>query len=330
MTPIFKAACLLTGADYHRALHAPSPSRVKIGALALAIAVPTLIWIASTYLLVTRVLQLATGAGLMAALFSGTIILILETLIVKATGNFWISLFRVVLGLCAAAIGAVIIDEIVFAADVDQQMELLRTERSVQAGNRAAAQYAALYQMDALDLDIMLAQKHYKALDSLARGEADGTIGSGHRGVDVVTRLKQQQANTARMEFENLVNKKKTHLLQQAQAHSLAYAKAEKAFNPNSLLMRIKALFRLVMEEEAMLAIYAIFTLMMFVLEFLVIILKLCWKKTALETESDALEQLHKERTGRHLNPGSPLTDPIHTPHLARLFTGHQHFNTLL
>ena len=60
--------------------------------------------------------------------------------------------------------------------------------------------------------------------------------------------------------------------------------------------------------------IYAVFTMMMFILEFLVINLKLCWKKSELENESEAIEQLHKERTKRYLHSDSPLGDPVHVP----------------
>lgn len=326
----FKLACLLTGADYQRAMHAPSPSRVKVGALAMAIMVPTLIWMGSTFLLVTDVLQKSITAGIAAALFTGTIILILETLIVKATGSLGIAIVRIALGACAAAIGAIIIDEIVFVADVDQQMELVRMEESVKAGVKAAAHYAAVHKLDDLDSKISTAESHYKSLDSIARGEADGTIGSGRRGVDIVTRFKQKQADAAKQDYENLLVMQQMQQQQLAATDSLARNTAASKFNPHSLLKRIKALFQLVTEDAAMFWIYIVFTLMMFILEFLVIILKLCWKKSALETESEALEQLHKERTQRHLHPDSPLGDPIHTPHMAGLIGKVQHFNTLL
>lgn len=329
-TFFFKVACLLTGADYQRALQAPSPSRVKVGALAMAIMVPTLIWMGSTYLLVTDVLQKSMGAGIAAALFTGTIILILETLIVKATGTLGIAIVRVALGACAAAIGAIIIDEIVFVADVDQQMELVRLEESIIAGEKAAAHYAGVHNLADLDQKIFVAEKHFKALDSIARGEADGTIGSGKRGVDIVTRFKQEQAHEAKKDFENLVGTQQNLAQEMARADSIARESAATQFNPHSLLKRIKALFQLVTEDAAMFWIYIVFTLMMFILEFLVIILKLCWPKSALEEESNLLEELHKANSRRHLHCNSPLVDPVHTPYIVGLLQKNQHFNTLL
>lgn len=326
----FKLACLLTGADYQRALQAPAPSRVKVGALAMAIMVPTLIWMGSTYLLVTNVLQKNMGAGIAAALFTGTIILILETLIVKATGTITLAIVRIVLGACAAAIGAIIIDEIVFVADVDQQMELVRREESVKAGEKAAAHFAKLHKLGDLEGKIATAEQHFKALDSIARGEADGTIGSRKRGVDVVTLFKQKQADDAKKDFESLVALQQKLGHEMAAIDSMAQAMAEIKFNPHSLLKRIKALFQLVTEDAAMFWLYTVFTIMMFILEFLVIILKLSWEKSALEEESEALEQLHKERTKRHLHADSPLGDPLHVPHVAGMMGKIQHFNKLL
>jgi len=320
----------MTGADYQIAQHTPSPSRVKVMALAMAMMVPTLIWTVSTFLLVTEVLQKGIIPGLIAASVAGGIILILETIIVKASGSFWIAFFRVALGLSAALIGSIIIDEIVFEADIDQQMEFVRTDEAANSGERAAAHFTKTHKMGDMQENLAEAERYYKTLDSLARGEADGSIGSGRRGVDVVTQMKQQQALMAKQDYENLLAQHTNQMQQMAEADSVARLKAETSFNSHSLLKRIKALYQLVSEDIAMFWVYAVFTFMMFMLEFLVIILKLCWPETALENESKAIEKLYKERTKRLYQPDSPLHDPAHIPHVAGMLSRMQHFNTLL
>ena len=330
MTTPFKLACLLTGTDYRRALAAPMPSRTKVATLAIALALPTCIWAVSTYMLVRQVLQGSIIAATIAALVTGFIVGLLELIIVRASGSKTLAFFRVVLGLCAALIGAVIIDEILFKADVDMQMEQVKEQYAQQAGHQAVAHATQLYNLPAKQLALQAAQQHYKALDSLARGEADGTLGSGRRGVDAVTRFKQQQAQQAKTDYEKLHQETSALQTQIAATDSLARQKALANFNPHSLLMRIKALFELVAGNAAMAVIYAVFTLMMFVLEFLVILLKMYWPKTALETESEALELLHQQRTRQHLGPASPLSEASHTPALNSWVTLPPHFNTLL
>lgn len=328
---LFKLACIITGADYQRALQSPSPSRVKVGALAMAMLVPTLIWIASTFMLVHIVLEHSMIASLISAVVTGFIIFTLESLIVKAAGSFWISIFRVLLGLCTALIGAVVIDEIVFDTDIDQQMELVRTEYAINKGEMAAIHYAKSHKLSELDVKVSQAGAYYKSLDSLARGEADGTIGSGKRGVDAVTQMKQSQAAVAKIDYQNLMEHRRMHGERMAALDSTTQKQAFGSFKSNSLLYRILALYQLVTQNQMMLWVYIVFTLLMFLLEFLVIILKLCWQKTALEHESEAIEKLFKDRTTRHYDGGnSALQDASHMPYVAGLLSKSNRFNTLL
>lgn len=70
----------------------------------------------------------------------------------------------------------------------------------------------------------------------------------------------------------------------------------KKSFNEHALLIRIKALFQLVSEDGYMLTIYVLFTLLMFFFEFLVVILKLTWKKTKYERRLEVIESTGQKR----------------------------------
>jgi hypothetical protein len=91
-----------------------------------------------------------------------------------------------------------------------------------------------------------------------------------------------------------------------------AYDSASNRFNQHSLLFRIKAMNMLLDEHTEMSSIYWAITLFLFMLEFLVLIFKLTWPKTAYELESEMLDDLHKQRTNRL----KPLSAAMQQPHL--------------
>lgn len=106
---------------------------------------------------------------------------------------------RILIGLIVAMLGAVCLDEVVFKADIDQQMTLIKTGLLEEEQHRVESQF---------DSDIALQReqvsKSYVAWQTLlaeVRGEADGSRGSGILGVHVITRLKMDQAIMLEQEF---------------------------------------------------------------------------------------------------------------------------------
>lgn len=307
MSKILPLACRITGDEYPRLAQSTPESRRKVLAMAVALLVPTLVWTGASFMLAFSVLKASVWASLLTAVVAGTIVFSIERLIVMARGNGWLVFFRILVGMCTALLGAVVVDEVVFAADIDQQMQVEKQTWVKRSGEAALAQFWQGRNEQQLRLQAQQAMQQWQQLEKVAREEADGTGGSGQRGVDQVTRFKQAQAADAKAIFDKWQTQLEQAELAAQQAQQQAETDAANRFNMNSLLLRIKALFALIRSDVYMMIIYGLFTGLMFLLEFLVIVFKMTWRQTAYEYQLQRLEEVHRQRTDRALSGGATV-----------------------
>lgn len=312
----------LLGEDPARTVRYHAGGRRRIQMLGTALLVPILLWFVSTWLLVADVMDKPWYIALPAALIAATLILLIERAIVMAPGkSWWLLGFRLGLGFLIAILGSLCIDEVVFKADIDQKVAVLGLAASDHAAQEhQAAMAPGIQRQEAIVHQAYLDWQH---LLEEARREADGTGGSGRARVGKIARLKLQQAD--KLETRYLHEKQElASMKQQVRQEALAAgASVAGHFNPHGLLIRIKALFELVWENNIVLGCYLLFTLLLFCLEFMVILLKVTTPLSTdeqLESEAEALI-LHRARrtAGRARTYGSGVEGlPVYRD--ARLF----------
>lgn len=307
---MLKPACFFTGDNYVMLAADTPASKKKVVAMALAMMVPTLIWVFNGFMLSYQVLQAGLGWSILTALICGLIVFMIEKLIIMANGNSWLTFFRVCIGLIVALLGSMAIDEVVFKNDIDISVASLKVKTIAEAKGEEEENYNNLNQLAKLDSDINLAQSTFNNAESIAIAEADGTRGTGNRGLGQVTKFKDQKAQLRKKDLDNLLNKKDKLVLTEDSLTNEAGLRAERSFNEHALLTRIKALFNLVCKDEYMLITYILFTLLLFFFEFLVVILKLTWKKTNYERKIEMIEEIGQKRMEFLTKSNSPLTDP--------------------
>jgi hypothetical protein len=144
-----------------------------------------------------------------------------------------------------------------------------------------------------------------------ARKEADGTGGSGRKGISKITSLKLEQADALKKELD------KTELevtsLRDVRENELAKAQTsiEVNLHGQSILARIKSLFKLIRKDLAALVTYIFFTVLLFSLEFIVIIMKHSLPPTSYDRRVAAMEQVSNRRLERLLAAGVQSLDPV-------------------
>jgi len=141
--------------------------------------------------------------------------------------------------------------------------------------------------------------------------EADGSGGSGIRGVHAITRLKLAAADVSKIEYQNALNTLNSlqHLLENEKMKRKQ--ELDLALNNSGLLIRIKALFWLVFSDYAMGFIYILFTALLFAMEFLVVFLKSAWPTSNYEKRLQAIEEIGSKRMDRILKHDGASFDPI-------------------
>lgn len=307
---MLKIACTLTGDNYQLVVMDTPASKKKIIAMALAMMVPVLIWIFNGFMLSWQVLETGLVWAIATGVVCGLIIFIIEKLIVMANGNRWLSLFRISIGLIVAALGSIAIDEVVFKKDIDISVAKQKESAVQESRVQAIADFEKENGYSQLNDDITRVTASVEAAEKAVIDEANGTYGTGVRGAGIITQLKEGKAAARREDLQKLLAQKEM-LEKDKQNKTTDAGKNRKAtYHENALLIRIKALFSLIAEDRYMLIIYILFTLLLFFFEFLVVVLKLTWKKTHYELRMQMIEDIGRKRMEFLLQKNSPLSDP--------------------
>ncbi len=307
---MLKTACILTGDNYQLVAGETPASKKKVVAMALALMVPVLIWVFNGFMLSLQVLKAGLGWSILTASVCGAIVFLIEKLIIMANGNGWLTLFRICIGLIVSLLGSMAIDEVVFKDDVDISVAEIKEQAVSDARNAQDFEFRKLNHYGSLEKNISDAKEKYNDTEESALAEADGTKGTKTRGVGKIALLKNKKAEERKADRDNLLDQKKQLDNTKDSLVNLAGKKAETSFKEHALLTRIKALFQLVVKDGYMLGIYILFTLLMFFFEFLVVILKLTWKKTNYERKTEMIELIGQRRIEFLQNSNSPVNDP--------------------
>jgi hypothetical protein len=285
-------------------------SKRKIALYANCLMVPVILWFINSYLLVSHVLEGSFLSAIFTAFLAGFIIFLIERAIIMSNGSKPIFWFRILLGFIVASLGSISMDEVIFKHDIDNQVAYYKQAEIDNAVHKVERDY----QNQIVVQQSIVKQKGTEWNQSLkdAKSEADGTGGSRQRGVSKISTLKLNIAGKQEADY-NTENNKLTSLIASvdtAKAH--AKEKAETDFNVNALLIRIRAMFDLIAKDKLMFGVYVLFTLFLFCLEFLVVLIKIGSKNTIDEDLEKAREQLLRAKTKKTLDRSEIFFQPEH------------------
>jgi hypothetical protein len=219
---------------------------------------------------------------------------------------FW---FRIILGFIVAALGSVAMDEVIFKNDIDNQVAYYQQAEIDSAINKVERQY-----QNQIALQQSIVSKKYAdwqhRLDDVNSEMKGGPKGSGYRGKGDIAKENIRMASLLQADYIS-ENSKLTALSADIdRAKSQAIRKAEADFNGNALLIRIRAMFELIAKDKFMCGVYILFTLFLFCLEFLVVLIKAGSKYSIDEELEQAREKLLRAKTKKTLDRSEIFFNP--------------------
>jgi hypothetical protein len=291
---MLKLSCILTGDDYQLVKTETPGSKKKILLMASCLLIPTFLWFINGYLLVTQVLSGTLQNAITTGIFCALFIFLIERAIIMSRGKKGMMWARFFMGLMAALLGSMALDEVIFKSDIDTNIPQYKLARLTEEKKNLEQVYTA-----EIDKQSQLVDSKYsvwqKSLNDVIK-EADGSGGSGKRGVSSITKIKQAICDQQQVEYQveyGKLSALKNELLDKGKANAKEY---ESNFNSNAILLRIKVLYDLITKDGLMLGIYIVFFLFVAFLEFTVILIKLCHSDTNYELKIDRIEEIGRKR----------------------------------
>ena len=291
---MFKFYSAITADDHNMLLNDTPASRKKVVLYGNAILIPVLLWFLSTLAVSTRLFGTDIWTGILAGLIAAFLIFSIERSILLANGNRWIAGFRIVLGFCIALLGSVVVDDCLFHDDINYRLEKNKKDEIDAARTEVEKKFAPF--MAEADSAVRLNWQIWHAQNQEVIREAEGKSPSGLVGVGTITQLKANMAAEQEVEYYKAAGLKDSLQREQKAEEDKAIARVEASYGEAMLLKRIEALFGLVSSNGIVAFIYTIFTLLIWCLEFLVVLLKMNTAETNYESKLNTLEQIGKNR----------------------------------
>lgn len=157
-----KLSCLLIGWDYRILCECSAASRKALHRYVGAVVLLMMIWFFIGFSMASRYFGLDTLGAIITACVFAVVILLIERQIILIVGkNRFIAVFRGILAMCMAIIGATVIDQTLFAKDIEAQLSEViekRTDSQLQYRKKILDDKFASYRKELDSLEILSAQ----------------------------------------------------------------------------------------------------------------------------------------------------------------------------
>lgn len=306
---MYKLYSILIGENpKYTATYQPTSKR-KIALYANCLMIPVILWFINSYLLITHVLQGGIGIAILTGLIAAFIIFLIERAIIMSNGSKPIFWFRIFLGFIVAALGSISMDEVIFKNDIDNKVKEYKQFSIDKAVRKVENDFTNQINIQRVTVDKKYADWQ-KRLDDVNSEMKGGPNSSGRTGKGEIADENIRMASLLQNDYNSEKNKLEGFKLNLDSARKSAIMKAEKDYKENALLIRIRAMFDLLGEDKFMLSIYILFTLFLFCLEFLVVLIKISSRNSVDEDLEKARDVLLRAKTNKILERSSILFDP--------------------
>jgi hypothetical protein len=157
-----KLSCLLIGWNYRILCECSEASRKALHRYVGAVLLLMMIWAFIGYSMASRYFGIDKGGAIVVACVFAFVILLIERQIILIVGkNGFITIFRGVLAVCMAVIGATVIDQTLFAKDIEAQMSEIieqRTDSQLQYRKKILDDKFVSYSNELDSLEVLSAQ----------------------------------------------------------------------------------------------------------------------------------------------------------------------------
>jgi hypothetical protein len=278
--------CWLLGKDYGLVSLYRQSSKEKIILFGSILLIPVILWGINGYLMSKEIFGLGLYGSLGTSFILSLLIYLIERSIILSTTNKLITRLRILIGSIVAILGSLTMDEVIFKNDIDNMMQTYKVE----GVDSEVKKIDDFYQNKRDSISRIANQKFQikeKARVDLQK-ELEGQANSGMGGDGPLAKIKRQLFDDAQKDYDD--ERQKLTNLQDSYNDERKYAKVDtrEKFNDKGLLIRMKAMFRLIMSDWVSFCVFILYFTLVFIMEILVIVMK----KFTPQSPDEELEKL--------------------------------------
>ena len=269
---MLKFWCLLLGKDFELISTYRRSSQEKIILFGSILMIPVILWGLNGYLMSREIFGMGVISSMLVGVILSFIIYLIERSIILASNNEWVNRMRVLLGLIVAILGSLTMDEVIFKNDIDQMMQVYKIEGVDSETGKMDSLY--VHRIDSLGRVVNYKTGVYNQRSEEYALELEGKANSGQGGDGPLAKRKEILMNRA---YDDL--KKDQDILKGLEEEyrknrELVKQDVKDNFNDKGLLIRMKALFRLILSDWVTFIVFFLYFLLVLILETLVIFMK--------------------------------------------------------
>lgn len=278
--------CFLLGKDYGLVKLYRQSSKEKIILFGSILMIPVILWGVNGYLMSKEIFGMGLWGSIGTSVILSFLIYLIERSIILSSTNKTITRLRIVIGVIVAILGSLTMDEVIFKNDIDNMMQTYKVE----GVDSEVKKIDDFYQNKKDSISKIVAQKFQikeKARIDLQK-EIEGEANSGMGGYGTRAKIKKEVFDDAQKDFMD--EKSKLSQLQDDYNDERKFAKKDTRdnFNQKGLLIRMKAMFRLIFSDWVSFGVFILYFTLVFIMEVLVIIMK----KFTPQSPDEELERL--------------------------------------
>jgi hypothetical protein len=279
----------LIGKDWQTVKTYRKSSQDKIKLFGSILLIPVVLWGLNGYLMSREIFESGLGSSILVGLVLSFIIYLIERSILLAQSNPVINRLRILLGLIVAILGSLTMDEVIFKNDIDNMMQTYKVEIVDEETQKWDTLY--LGRIDSISRIVNFKTSVYKQRSDEYYLEIEGKANSGVGGDGPMAKQKLEMMNRAYEDLKSDQEVLKKIESEWRENREFAKKDSRESFNDKGLLMRMKALFRLILSDWVSFIVFFLYFLLVLIMETLVIIMK---KFTPLSVDEE-LEKMGDE-----------------------------------
>lgn len=333
---ILPIQCLITGFSAHILQLSSEKSRSRVRRYSWAVTIISILWALIAFAATARYFKWPWWASLLASVVAVTIVVSLEKLIIHIKRTVWASVFRFGIALVMALIGSILIDQILFADDIDLAKADLLSQRVNDLLPKKTAEIREA--LDGVKADIAALQSQWEAVvdeiqkkPTIKLGSRSVTRSAGPRskvtGVTVSSdEIVNPKLDTERSLREQIAQRQqqlaeKENQLLNVKSDVESELKGKVGFFDDLEIMK-----SIVLKNWTTMLAWGVFFALLLFLEMLVVLIKHFDQPTDYESRLDYEDRIRQERLRQmasEIGVTAPLTTPVGVPIRPEFYSNH-------